>query len=593
MTTSCKWLVGFPAFVAMIQSSMHSYAQPPDLDPQRWAVELSKKGEVGDKSLGKIDSALLQTDSARTFEFLYSLANKGTKDHHFQARYSCLLAHQIISQGFYHNKLTAAAISRKEEIKSMFAYAMDQAYTSEDDHLIAQVSSWYGQSMTHFGELGLAVMYQMNGIDLSDKLSEHIGPYAYQLLAEILYRVREYNSSIKYARKAADAWRNSGVGNTTYPGYTISCLNTVALGYHRQNMYDSAFFYYNQALALAKEAGSSVWVGIVTGNMAQIYYAQKQYNTAFPIFMNDYKTSKDSGYYDNAANSLQWAARTNLALGNKAAALKEVREAFDLLRLWRDAGYLRNTFYTATQIFREMGNYDSAFYYNNLYTALNDSLERVVSRSTTDIAKARLNDEASRYSIQTLNREKKAQLVLRNMIIIGIVLLFISILLIFNRRSLKIKMKMEKMEQEKVLMEQKVASAKDQLRMFTENVIEKTNLIEKLEMQVQGKEVTSEQHSIMSELTEKTILTEQDWYKFRSLFEKIYPGFFIKLKDKFPDITLAEQRMAALTRLHLTTRQMASMLGISPDSVHKSRQRLRQRFQVGPETNLEELIANL
>jgi DNA-binding CsgD family transcriptional regulator len=154
-------------------------------------------------------------------------------------------------------------------------------------------------------------------------------------------------------------------------------------------------------------------------------------------------------------------------------------------------------------------------------------------------------------------------------------------------------MKMEKIEQEKLLMEREVASAKDQLRMFTENVIEKTNLIEKLEMQAKGKEVTSEQHSIISELSQKTILTEQDWYKFKSLFEKIYPGFFIKLRDKFPDITLAEQRMAALTRLHLTTKQMASMLGISLDSVHKSRQRLRQRFQVGAETNLEELVANL
>jgi hypothetical protein len=84
---------------------------------------------------------------------------------------------------------------------------------------------------------------------------------------------------------------------------------------------------------------------------------------------------------------------------------------------------------------------------------------------------------------------------------------------------------MEKMAQEKLLMEQEVASAKDQLKLFTENVIEKTSLIEKLEMQVKGKEVTSEQHSIISELTQQTILTEQDWYKFRSLFEKIYPAF--------------------------------------------------------------------
>ncbi|HEV8506181.1 MAG TPA: hypothetical protein VGQ53_12295 [Chitinophagaceae bacterium] len=587
MFTSCKRIVHIIVFTGLMHSSLSSHGQSTELDPKKWAIELNKKGEDGNKSLPKIDSALAQVDSARKFEFLYSLANEGTKDHHFQARFSCLLAHQIISQGFYHNRLTAAALSRKEEIKSMFAYAMDQAYTSEDDHLIAQVSSWYGRSMTHFGEIGLAVMYQVNGIDLSEKVSEHISPYDYQYLAEILYKVREYNSSIKYALKAADAWRNSG-GN-----YVISCINTVALGYHRQNMYDSAFFYYNQALSEAKAKGSSVWIGIISGNMAQIYYVQKQYDTAYTKFMNDYRTSKDSGYYDNAANSLQWAARTNLALGNKTTALQQIREAYALSRLWTDAGYLRNIHYTAAQVFRAMGNYDSAFYYNNLYASLNDSLERVVSTSTTDIAKARLNDEASRYNIQTLTREKREQLVLRNIIIIGIVVLFLFVLLIYNRRSLKTKMKVEKIEQEKLLMEREVASAKDQLRMFTENVIEKTNLIEKLELQVKGRDATAEQHSIMSELSQKTILTEQDWYRFKSLFEKIYPGFFVKLRDKFPDITLAEQRMAALTRLHLTTKQMASMLGISLDSVHKSRQRLRQRFQVGPETNLEEVVANL
>ena len=290
---------------------------------------------------------------------------------------------------------------------------------------------------------------------------------------------------------------------------------------------------------------------------------------------------------------MQWAARTDLALGNRAAALKEEREAVELLKLWPDPNYLKNIYYTATQVFKEMGTYDSAFYYNNLYSSLNDSLEGVVSRSSTDIARARLNDEASRYSIETLNREKKTQLVLRNITIAGIILLFLIILLVTNRKMLKAKMKMEKIQQEKLLMEQEAASARDQLRMFTENVIEKTSLIEKLEMEVKGKEVTSEQHSILSQLSQQTILTEQDWYTFRSLFEKIYPGFFVNVKDKFPDITLAEQRMAALTRLHLTTKQIASMLGISIDSVHKSRQRLRQRFQVGAETNLDELVAKL
>jgi len=38
--------------------------------------------------------------------------------------------------------------------------------------------------------------------------------------------------------------------------------------------------------------------------------------------------------------------------------------------------------------------------------------------------------------------------------------------------------------------------------------------------------------------------------------------------------------MAALTRLQLNTKQMADVLGISPNSVIKTKQRLRQRFNL-------------
>jgi hypothetical protein len=391
-------------------------------------------------------------------------------------------------------------------------------------------------------------------------------------------------------KKSSTAWENSP---SEFKIFTTSCINTVALGYHRQKLYDSAFIYYNQALQLAKTIKDTVWMGIVSGNMAQVLYMQGKYDTAYVLLKNDYRASKKSGYYDNAANSLQWAARANLGRGNKTAALAEVREAFQLLKLWPDASYLRNAYYTTTQIFREMGSYDSAFYYNNLWSAINDSLEKVVATSSLSISKARLNDETSRYNIQNLNKEKRSQLLFRNIMMAGIVVLSLFILLMVNRNRLKTKMKMEKVEQEKLLMEQEFRSAKAQLEMFTANIIEKTNLIEKLELQAKDKQASSEQQAMISEISGQTILTEDDWLKFRSLFEKIYPGFFIKLKEKFPDITIAEQRMAALTRLQLTAKQMASMLGISVDSVHKTRQRLRQRLRISQESSLEEIMSGI
>jgi CRP-like cAMP-binding protein len=147
--------------------------------------------------------------------------------------------------------------------------------------------------------------------------------------------------------------------------------------------------------------------------------------------------------------------------------------------------------------------------------------------------------------------------------------------------------------QQKVAAEKEMAAAIEQLNMFTQSIIEKTKLIEQLEQQVADKPLTDEQQQLANELSHQTILTEEDWEKFKTLFEKVYPGLFLKLKEMVPDITAAEHRMAALTRLHLSTKQMASMLGISPDSVYKIRQRLRKRLQLDDQVTTETYLTKI
>ena len=341
----------------------------------------------------KLYTILMNIDSTRTFQFLDEMEKEGKgKGYHFQALFKCLKAgaihYKYAYYKFYQDRKPTDLDRVKRQIMELYSSAIDLAYRSEDNYLVAYVSYVYGSSMITFGEIGLSVMYAKNGIDLSEKLSDPVAPQEYQFLAELLYKVREYNEAIRYAKKAVAGWPTSPVENKQR--YTVNCMNTVALGYHRQELYDSAFIYYNKALQLAKQTNDTVWAGIVSGNMGQLFYAQGNYDTAYALLKGDYKASKKAGFFDNAANSLQWAARTNLALGNKSAALAEVREAFQLLKAWPDANYLRNAYYTTTQIFREMGNYDSAFYYNNLWSRINDSLEKVVATSSLGHFKSKI-----------------------------------------------------------------------------------------------------------------------------------------------------------------------------------------------------------
>jgi DNA-binding CsgD family transcriptional regulator len=203
-----------------------------------------------------------------------------------------------------------------------------------------------------------------------------------------------------------------------------------------------------------------------------------------------------------------------------------------------------------------------------------------------DISEMRIDNEKKFHDIQVIQREKNAEVLKRNFIIAAIILLSVIVLLYLNKSRMKLQHKEE-------IARADVKAAGEQLRLFTQNIVDKTILIEKLEQQVKANKYNADEYQLIEELSHQTILTEDDWLKFKMLFEKTHPGFFTKLKEHVSDITLAEQRMAALTRLHLTTKQMAAVLGISPNSVIKTKQRLRQRFNFQTDFHVEEFLTKL
>ena len=93
----------------------------------------------------------------------------------------------------------------------------------------------------------------------------------------------------------------------------------------------------------------------------------------------------------------------------------------------------------------------------------------------------RINEEKSRYNIRRLQDEKKSQALQRNFIILAIVLLSVISLLLVNRKRIQLKYRQENSETQKKIIETEMAAAKQQMEMFTQNIVEKTTLVEKLE----------------------------------------------------------------------------------------------------------------
>jgi DNA-binding CsgD family transcriptional regulator len=428
-------------------------------------------------------------------------------------------------------------------------------------------------------------MYCLNAAETDEKIGRQISAPNYRLLGDVLYTTRDNERCIYYFTKATEVDTSIMVKE-----HTMSNFNTIGLCWRRIGNYDSAFFYFSVARKMAIELDEKIWQSIISGNEGQVYYSQQKYALAKPLLEYDYRFSKQYGEFGSASNSLQWVARINLIEGKKDSALMQVKEAMQLLQKDFNPNYWQNICYATADAYRAFGDYDSVYKYSQLYNHLHDSIERAVADSRLEISRIKLDNLQNELTIKNLHKERQAEELKRNFILAVIVMCSVIGILVVNRQRQRAALKQQLALQEKRSAEAEAAAAKEQLSMFRQNIIEKTDLIERLQHQVHQKEISTEQLEIVNELTRQTILTEADWDQFKKLFEKIYLGFFMKLKERAPDMTVAEQRMAALTRLHLTTKQMASMLGISTDSVHKTRQRLRQRLQVSTDSNLEEII---
>ena len=77
-----------------------------------------------------------------------------------------------------------------------------------------------------------------------------------------------------------------------------------------------------------------------------------------------------------------------------------------------------------------------------------------------------------------------------------------------------------------------------------------------------------------------------DWEDFKFHFEKVHQGFFSRLKGKHPGLTSKDQRLCAYIHLGLSTKDIAGLVNITPESAEIGRIRLRKKLGLNRLNNL-------
>ena len=370
----------------------------------------------------------------------------------------------------------------------------------------------------------------------------------------------------------------------TSPAFEFQTLNTIGLSYDRLGKYDSAVYFIKQSHDLAALRRDSVWYFLTIGNLGNIYFKMGDMVKAKPNLEADYYGSIRAGSYGSAVNAGSLLARIELAEGN----IPKAEEYLRFSRMYMDTSDLRGMITYATNLYtyhKMKGDYKRAVAYADTLQSYTARKEKVFDKNILDQAEIRVQMARYESDVNLLKAARSRQVVMRNGLLVILLLSGLVVILWIKRMMLK-----RQTDQEKL------ALAEAELKRYTNSLLEKNELIQTFrdeldKIRTEDNLQLQDRSATISTLMHANILTDDDWREFRRLFDVVYPGFLVRLKEKINDLTPAETRILALTKLQLPGKDMADMLGISPDSIKKTRYRLRKKINLPEEGTLEELVS--
>jgi tetratricopeptide (TPR) repeat protein len=329
--------------------------------------------------------------------------------------------------------------------------------------------------------------------------------------------------------------------------------------YHMLRDYDKAVYHYKKGLALAQSLGDGYLIGLITTFLAESNWARGNSEEAFK--------------YALISDSVS-------ALGPK-----NIKRSQSILAL-AESSY-------------RVGEYDLSYQSFKKYVRLRDSL--LGSDKRREIAALEQAFEAEKRDAQIILQQKENDLLEQKnaaasnrLLALGsfTALLIVLGLAVINRQKVKAKMQDTQLELSKVENEKLSQEVKFKNRELTSKALliaRNNEMLRELRSnldELQQKKSSDEVRALMQEIDLNEIQSN-NWDDFTTQFNELNPAFYKSITSKNEGLTRSDIRLAALLRMGLSSKDIASMLNISEDGIKKARYRLRKKLQLNSDDSLE------
>ena len=142
------------------------------------------------------------------------------------------------------------------------------------------------------------------------------------------------------------------------------------------------------------------------------------------------------------------------------------------------------------------------------------------------------------------------------------------------------------------LLQQEAARQTSELTALALQLVKKneflTDLREKIEQQPSGRAA----QDLITEIDDH-VRSDRDWEVFENQLNQVHADFLKKLSSRYPSLTPMELKTAALMKLNLTSKAIASLFCISVRTVENHRLNIRRKLALDPDDNLVSFLSGL
>lgn len=424
----------------------------------------------------------------------------------------------------------------------------------------------------------------------------------------IVYRFqKDYDKSIEYFRKAKKIKQKAfESGDRKSPGLQTT-YSMMALSFLAKKEIDSAIYYADASQKLSLELEDEI--GFYNSNVvkADILNYRKDYEAEEQLLSKNIAFAKRINKQEGIVSNYLALANVHYIQKENKVALTFIDSAMALSKVNKLNRKMAAAYNLQSKIYQTMGRFEEALKAYQSNTKILDTLfdldkvkELQGMELTSQFQQLRLADSLSydkEKAMLTADIEKRKATKWRNYTIIGVLLILIIILYLFNKKRLQLEhAEKELLNKELEESERKIETKESEISSLMVESIQQIKSKKKIKENL--KKIKNESkadinlNSLIAELNAEN-LEDEKILRIRENLKSQNFEFHRRLKARFPNLTNTDLEICTFIKMGLGRNEIAKLRNTSSEAVKKSRYRLRKKLEIDNNFDLHTFLNSI